>query len=156
MPELRVKNTNVANYQLIVYAPGDGALAFTWVNKKNNQADGYLIVTRQDVDKYLASPNGKNHSNEYHVVIINSELRICKTVTRTNTNTLVIDKLAYTYQLAPEGKAQLDENTGKLSGHYVTFYFDHDGVSYEVKNWSTRATLMFFLNHEKTLTCQNA
>ncbi|MFX8731706.1 hypothetical protein ABTM48_21475, partial [Acinetobacter baumannii] len=63
MPELRVPDTDPNDYKLTVYAPGDGALAFAWVNKHNNQADSYLIVTREDVDNYLNSEQGKHHKD---------------------------------------------------------------------------------------------
>lgn len=152
MPELRVKGTNIADYDLLCYAPGDGGLAFSWVNNKTKHADSYLIVTREDVDAYLASEKGKKHHGKYKVFTINGQLRLAQPVTRTGPNTLELDGSTYQYTLTEEGTQMLAENKGHLPHSYVGFTFDHEGKACELKNWSMLATLTFFLVHEKILT----
>lgn len=151
MPKLRVATADVRDYDLHCYAPGDGALAFSWVNRTNGQADSYLIVTREDVDAYLAGWKGKGYADKnYKVATINGELRLHQPVTRIDAGTLELDGHRYQYALSDEGKRVLAEDHRVIDG-YLTLTFDDEGTPRELKNWSIRATLRFFLTHEAKL-----
>ncbi len=150
MPKLRVKGVNVANYRLKVYAPGDGALAFSWVNTKNNNADGKLSVTREDVDAFIKKEI--ENYKKYKVAIINGELRLVHWVVRENSDTLKIDGTSFHYTLTAEGAEILRERSFYLNFFHVSFTFVDNGIVHELKNFSKISALIFFLIHEKELT----
>lgn len=145
--QVRVKGTDVSNYRLHVYAPGDGALALTWVNKINNQSDGHLIVTKEDADDHLSKQN-----NNDSVFIINGQVRIVRDIKRVNENTLERNGEQYSYTLTEAGKQMLAQNESHLPHYCVSYTYQYNNETHKLQNWSMIASLSFFLVNEKTLT----
>ncbi len=143
---------------LSCYAPGDGALAFCWVNADDGKAEG--TPTRKQVERWLATnPDGKRFVEQgYRLVTVNAELRLIGPVRRIDATTLEVrpgDRI--TVVITPEQKAQWTKQ-GFVNDASIDMRFtipDHPELEeMRVRNWSTRAMVRFFIQHEEHLAGQ--
>lgn len=148
MPTVRIKGTKVQDYRLHAYAPGDGTIAFSWVNQ-NNQADGHLIVTREDVDDYL--DKNTDLSKTHKVIEKNGYFYLFQNVVRKGNDLLQIGELTYRYEIAESIK--IDEIDYFPPNSFVAFVVKED-ETFECKHYSTLSVLKYFLLNEKELTRQ--
>jgi hypothetical protein len=153
-------NMELAGEVLHVYASGDGALHFCWSGKEYPYPATGRRVKRWHVLRFLRTKEGQRLSKKgYKPYFINGFWNLVFRVVRKNENTLCVDRKRYIYAVAhksPREKGQvwdcdLTVWTRPNNKLLRTIY----GDKVEVKNWSTRAVILFFLNHEAELKRAN-
>jgi hypothetical protein len=135
--------------ELHCYAPGDGALSFSWVDiREGNVVPGN--VTPSLARKFLKSRDGLGR-RDYHVVTINGEVRLAPPVKRVSEDTIRV-----TWYMSTLCKNYTDVHIEVADGPGpVTFYqlkawtIDEDGTKVEFKHISSLMAIVFFLNHQQ-------
>ena len=147
----------MAGQVLHVYASGDGALHFNW-SFPDGMSSG-RSVNRWHCLRFLRTKEGKRLTNNgFKLYHINGFWTLVDALVRRNTNTLCMKVYpdykgeCFTYTIVPKHK-----RTGKdvwdcdltVWSKYPAKY-KRPG-RYEVKNWSIRAAIRYFLSHEEEL-----
>jgi len=141
--------------ELTCYGSGDGALHFNWSGLEHPYPSTGRQVKRWHVLRFLRTNEGKRLTNEgWKLYRINTFWQLVRTVVRKDKNTLCMGGHTYAYTVrrkSPRERNQIwdcDFRVYTDPGKALRFAY---GDKMEVKNWSTRATLLFFLNHEEEL-----
>jgi hypothetical protein len=144
-----VKSKQNDIYDLLPHATGDGALSFSWVNRKTRNSDSNLPITQKDVNNFLKSNTGARYRKNYKVFALKQQIFLVKPVLRINENTLKLDDKNYHYELTENGHSLLQKKTTHLPESYIKFTFIEDDDVCELKNWNTLAELIFFLVNQE-------
>ena len=159
--------------KLHCYSPNGGCLHFNWAGLQYPYRSTGQTVKRWHVLRFLRTKEGKHLKERgWKLYFINGSWTLVRKVTRKSPNTLLLGRQRYSYEVTPH----VDSDT--VAGRQRYFYEstppkDVDpeirdyqfkawartpkkliplfGPSYEIKNWSIRAQLLYFLNHEKEL-----
>ena len=146
-------NMEMAGQVLHVYASGDGALHFNWADPKGVSTS--RRVKRWHCLRFLRTKEGKRLMDKgYKLFNINTQWQLVSTVVRKNKNTLCVDGETYTYThtpLSPRNGHEVWDCDFTVYAKYPAYARRISGDKYEVKNWSIRAVIRFFLNHESEL-----
>ena len=144
-------NMEIKGQILICYAPGDGSLDFTWTGKEYPHIATGRKVLRWHVNRFLKTKEGKRLiAKGYKLYNINTHWTLVCTVVRKNKNTLLMSGDLYTYKV--ESLSPREANRG-MPDCDLTVYYRYLSINrkFEVKNWSTRAVIRYFLNYEEEL-----
>ena len=141
-------NMELDEQVLNCYASGDGALHFTWMMPQYPHSSSCRKVKRWHILRFFRTKEGKRLANQgWKLYNINTFWQLVKKVDRKNKNTLCMDGECYTYKIDPLSP----RDKGHVWDCDFTVYGKNKYRKFEVKNWSIRACLLFFLNHEKEL-----
>lgn len=141
---------------LSCYAPGDGALAFVWVDAETNQCSTRKVTP--SVVRKFQKHRASTHLHKHRVVNINGQIRLVAAITRIGPNTVRFerefenDTIELTYTVKPNPPFPDNIRTTELTATTVKDLDGNGPQTYEVCHHSTLASLAFFLNHEKELT----
>lgn len=127
------------------YASGDGALHFSDI--EGGKCTGAKI-TLFDAQCYLQGEQSHERLLGWRAILLNGLPVLVAPVNRLTHNKLELDGHSYYYQI-DESRRFPD---GQITDYAVSFLFPVPDVGFhELQNWSIRAQLIHFLNHEKEL-----
>jgi hypothetical protein len=137
------------NEDLVCYASGNGSLSFCWVRGGN--ATGRK-VTVADAKGYLETDRVLREKN-YRVCCVDGVHPIVVApVKRVSAQCLELDGRQYNYTINKGDLFYQRDNEVREVSLYLYAVED----AYQVRNLNTISAIVFFLNHEKTLTEQMA
>ena len=118
-------------HKLVCYAPGDGALSFTWEFEGKAES---REITREDIEELLALKRN-DHLRDYVLQEVNHQWRLFAPVTRLGRNRLKTGRWIVEYS---------------GDGGFNTVYYTVED-RHEIKNENIRGALTFFLKNEKEI-----
>ena len=145
---------------IITYAPGDGSILFSNVDGQNHCHP----VPDEDARNYFNTSEHTKHLRDkgWRLVTVNHTLMAVANVQRIDDTHVSLEGEPYRYTLD-----KIHEGRVHDSALILYFTYDHDlrvvvnnitakpnGKEYEVKNWSIRASVRFFLENEEALKGQ--
>lgn len=138
------------------YASGDGALHFTSL-----QEDGKCgpTPTHEQCCDHLASSEDAKHLRQdgWRIAVINGQTVCVAPVKRLDANTIQVKDEIYHLELDPS-YVYANGEVGDQGMHLTFDLIDEETNkpfgNFELKNWSTRSSIRYFLTHEKELAKQ--